>query len=374
MRVLFLTFAVVFLVLITVFAFADDGSYSEAGGGSDSPMTPNSSIRMVRERVDIRLGQKGAVVRCVFVFKNEGSACSVQMGFPECQWAGAEGGLFGGLQQFVSYIDSEKAEVKHRFPSGKHSYDNGQRQDYTSWYVKRVDFAQGQTRTVEDDYFSMYGRLNTLGSLAEETFRYVLETGATWRGAIGEIAVNVDATRLGNIRKIELPSGCVKSGYHQWKWIARNVKPKDNFRITLRPHSPLLNGEDVSQRMDDPSWTWLEDPSGIVMIHSGFISAVGGKQVTDVRKRTCTVRYGGHVLVMKDGTRDALLDSKVVNLPISIDVPHRYYEGSAQESAVPLVAIIKWFGGSVTTDKKTGKLDVMLRNLNTDASRRSNHH
>jgi hypothetical protein len=288
------------------------------------------------------------------------------MGFPECQWAGGEGGLFGGLQQFVSYVDGKKVEVKHRFPAKSNSHGEGDA--YTSWYVKRVDFALGQTRTVENDYFSRYGRSFLEATLEEQMFTYVLMTGATWKGTIGEIAINVDATRLGNIRDIELPKGCIKAAHHQWKWVARDVEPKKDFCINLRPRIPLLNGGKTSDACD-PSWSRLEDPHGIAMIGSGFISAVGGEEETDLKKRTCTIRYNGHTLMMKEGTLKAMLDSKAVSLPISIEMPHRYEEGTTQESMVPLVSVVQWFGGSVTTDKKTGRLNVNLKDRNPSTLR-----
>jgi hypothetical protein len=358
MRNTYVIIAVIFLMFGSLFAFADDGAYSEAGGGADSPMKPNSSIRMVRERVDIRLGQKGAVVKCVFEFKNEGEACSVQMGFPESQWASGEGGIYGGLEHFVSFIDGQKAEVKHRFPSEKHSYDNGQDRDYTSWYVKNVDFAKGQTRIVEDDYFSRYGQSSSSGALEAEAFTYVLVTGATWKGTIGEIEINIDTTKLGNMRDIKLPKGCMKSGNKTWKWTAKDIEPKQDFHITLRQRDLLLNGKDMG--MSIGPWNRLEDPQGIVMIDAGFFEAVGGISEVDLKKGACTIKYGSHTLIMKEHTLKAKLDSKTVSLPIQIKMAHNYDDGKVM---VPLKTIVKWFGGSVTTDKKTGKLDIHLKQL-----------
>jgi hypothetical protein len=366
MRNLFVIIIATLLALCCIAAWADDGSYSEAGGGAASPMIPNSSVRMVRERIDIRLGRRGAVVKCVFVFKNEASACSVQMGFPERQWSDGEGSLRGGLQHFVSLIDGEKAEVKHRFPSHKRIRHDDQSDEYTSWYVKTVSFAAGQTRTVEDDYFSLYGISYSLGAIAEESFTYVLVTGATWRDRIGEIEINVDAAHLGNFRDINLPKGCAQVGSRQWKWIARNIKPKDDFKISLIPRTPTLNGGEMDDNVVYPSWTWTDDPHGVVTIPSGFIAAVGGEQVTDVKKRECTIKYGGHTLVMKEGTLIATLDSKAVKLPIRVEIPHENsYEGSVEESIVPLINVVQWLGGSVTTNKKSGRLNVLLKDRRT---------
>ncbi|HEY3298665.1 MAG TPA: hypothetical protein VGK34_08430 [Armatimonadota bacterium] len=352
------------LILGSVPTYADDGSYSESGGGAASPMTPNSSIRMVRERIDIRLGQKGAVVKCVFVFKNEGAACSVQMGFPESQRAIGEGSLSGGLDHFVSFVDGKTAKVTHRFPPEGHSFDNNQRRDYTSWYVKTVKFTAGQTRTVEDDYFSRYGTSYYLGGtdVPQELFRYVLVTGVTWKGPIGVAVINVDASHMDSTRDIDLPKGCVKVGAHKWTWTAKNIEPKEDFKITLRPRYPLFNG----QRIDGGRWARLQDRYGVIMVGCDFIKAVGGSSVIDDGKHTCTMKYNGHALVMKEGSRTAKFDNSAVILPISIEMHPRYFSGCE----VPLATVVKLFGGSLSLDRTTGRLSVKLKDRRTEEQRR----
>lgn len=71
------------VVLCSAQVLADDSALSGIGGRAVAPMAQHPSVRMVSETVAVRLTDKGTRVHCEFLFRNEGKACMVTMGFPE---------------------------------------------------------------------------------------------------------------------------------------------------------------------------------------------------------------------------------------------------------------------------------------------------
>jgi hypothetical protein len=70
---------------ITIAAWADDGSV-ETVGGAVRLMKDHGSIRMVSEVVRARVSPEKIEVDCIFVMRNEGSADTVLVGFPDDPW------------------------------------------------------------------------------------------------------------------------------------------------------------------------------------------------------------------------------------------------------------------------------------------------
>ncbi len=349
--------AVIWICSLLVLSFkpvrADDSALSGIAGGAVSPMEQHPSVRMVNEKVDIRLGKNGATVKCLFTFKNEGPACSVLMGFPERVWASGDASAFGRLQHFVSYVDGKKAIIDYR-PAARNKEGYQYREDYTSWYVKKVKFARNQTRKVTDEYFCRYGSHAQVESttLPAQFVTYVLKTGANWKGPIGTAVITVDATHAVSFMDIKPPAHSVKVGDKHWIWTAKNLEPKEDFQVDLYPRYPLLNG-----RLIGGGYWWpMEMNAGNLMVSTEFLTQLGGE--VDVKKQTCTVQYGKHTLFMKNGDREAMLDSKPVMLSVPI-----WVRNNSDTCTMPLVSVVKLLGGKVSKDTKTGRLNVRLTDL-----------
>jgi hypothetical protein len=161
-------------------AQADDGGIENVGGAARL-MKDQGHIRMVAETVRARVSQKQIEVDCVFVMENHGPADTVLIGFPD-RSDGPDGG-YTPMRTFRSWVDG--VEMKCDTLTDVDGGADGRQWDY--WWTKRVPFAAGATRTIRDYYvagpgYSVDGR---------QSFVYILETGASWRGKIGSADITV---------------------------------------------------------------------------------------------------------------------------------------------------------------------------------------
>ena len=170
-------------------ARCDDGSV-ETVGGAVRLMKTHSSIRMVSETVKARIRPGIVEVDCEFVMKNEGAIDTVLIGFPD----GAVGPYMGGgeeyeIEGFRSWVDGEEV-VCERLPDADvvHSLVG-------SWWTKRVDFPAGAVRRIRNHY-AVSPSWHPMAPEAEADsiagyrfFRYILWTGASWKGTIGSASI-----------------------------------------------------------------------------------------------------------------------------------------------------------------------------------------
>ncbi|MFI5386506.1 MAG: hypothetical protein ACHQ50_10350 [Fimbriimonadales bacterium] len=168
------------LVLVTSPVWADDAAWTYVGGAGT--FAHNTQIRMVSERVDIRLQDKRSHFRAVFVFRNEGPATTVTMAFPE-EAHGDRDRNKGVIHEFFSSVDGKGVKVRRfRYP-----YDSMAGSEYRAVWLKKVPFARRQTRRVLVDYYADNGDIGDFVSN-----KYILETGATWKGKIRDCVINID--------------------------------------------------------------------------------------------------------------------------------------------------------------------------------------
>jgi hypothetical protein len=205
---------------------ADDGSV-ETVGGAVRLMRAHANIRMVSETVKARISfaadsllanrTEMIEVDCVFVMKNEGTADTVLMGFPD----GAMGPYQGGgeeheLESFRSWVDG--VEVKcTRVPN----VTDAPPSEVGSWWIKSVVFAPGATRTIRNRYTVLPGWYPTMATRA---FRYTLSTGASWKGNIGsaEIVAVLDGIPLDWVTGTDPKARQVGNTFH---WLLRDFEP-----------------------------------------------------------------------------------------------------------------------------------------------------
>lgn len=206
-------------------ARADDTSLGAIGYGA-VPLD-NDQVAMSAERVEAEIRGDQAWVTCAFTFTNAGPAIQVLMGFPQAQaFAGGD----PVLRDFRATVDGQEATVAYRpnaQPEGEW--------DYAGWHAFAVDFATGQTRTVRNTY---HGRLNWQSN-GGRAFEYVLHTGATWRGPIGQAEVIVRWQRDRDVAPETLlasPSGYTL-GRHELRWHFTDLEPtrEDDIRVYFRP-------------------------------------------------------------------------------------------------------------------------------------------
>lgn len=218
--------AVLFLPFLLSNAHADDANWTTVGGVG--AFTPNTHVRMEREKVQIGLTDQTLRVHATFWFLNQGPATSVRMGFPD-ETKDDGRATQAPIRHFRSKVDGRPVQVFHEALSPGLDRNAGL-QIYRSAWVKTVSFTRGGSRRVEVWYDAVRG-----DESEGTTDTYVFKTGATWRGTIGRIEAIVD---WGGSKRMSRPS-------------LRLTGPAPGARwTTLGPHAARLVLSDVKPRFD----------------------------------------------------------------------------------------------------------------------------
>lgn len=195
-------------------------------GGTVTALENNTTVRMVSEQVDINYTTRK--IQTNFIFKNEGPATKVLMGFPEegdgdIQVPNSKTPSY--FEKFESWVDGVK--TKCELWIGERNSDE---QFYKQWWTKTVEFKAGQTRRVANNYITQYGS-NTYGI---KWLSYVLGTGKPWAGKIGSAKVIAD---ISGLKKgtffVTQPKFTRRSG-NNVIWEFKNFEPEDeHFEINI---------------------------------------------------------------------------------------------------------------------------------------------
>lgn len=211
----------------------NDGSGSIGVGGTVGLREgTHPTIRMVDEEIRVKLPER--TVRVVFHFKNEGPATTALMAFPENGYLGGQSlkekkqnasrSHFG---YFRTYLDGQRMHPRLM----KGGLDPEEEMSYENWWVKKVPFAKGQTRTVVNEYRG--GEIWREAGSYRVGFEYVLQTGASWKGGkIGRTRVIVDARDVRNNGPLEFATTAAwKRSGRIYTWEGRNFKPKEDIQV-----------------------------------------------------------------------------------------------------------------------------------------------
>lgn len=345
------------LVGITIAASSavrsDDSAMSVVSGGTVQPMGNHASLRMEREAVDVKLGARvgnewPVFVRCQFQFQNDGPATDVNMGFPENADAEGEATATGRLRGFKSWVDGQPAEIRHLASSTNPKDEFAP--SYKAWYVKRVHFDSGQARRVVVVYSARLGFSNSSAGPKGMVFRfrYTLRTGANWKGSIGKVVINVDASAAAKHYRIDASPPGYEAGRNKLAWTFRDFEPKQDIEVTFLQQFPLLNGKPLPNANQ---WEPCFERNGVVMTNPLFLTELGAD--VDDSGEGCVVRYGRRLLKLR-GSRAAVIDGKKKTLAHAI-----WQRNDLGELAVPLDEVVRMLGGSVEYDSD-GRPNVLL--------------
>ncbi len=244
-----------------------------ATGGTARLMRPHASIRMVREEVRIKLYPDRAEVDCTFVFKNEGKATTVQIGFPETLQEGTDTSAQTAptLRNFRAYLDGKPVSYRILKASER-------RGEYgiAYWYVRTVHFAAGQQRTTRVTYSAELG----YDSGGRNLFQYVLHTGASWKGSIGYGRIVIDERSL-------LPDYAVENIHDNGQfrrqgnllvWEFRELEPTNehDLFISIAPRNTLslhIRSSSSPGELTESylPYTWQGEPT--VIVRNGVLYA-----------------------------------------------------------------------------------------------------
>lgn len=219
------------VILLSLLSFnvpvhADDASLGRVGEAV-RPVA-GGQVVMVSEKVVVTVSGPQSRVEAVFNFRNEGEGTTVLMGFPEPE-PQRERGEFGDdfrLHDFKAVVDGVAVPAKRE--RGLLPGQGGRPDDYPWWYTFSVPFEPGQERQVLNSYWVK----NNSWSNGDTASGYILVTGASWKGSIGEVEVRL---RLADgIMPYHLlnatPTSYVFEGTDLvWRWY--NLEPDRNIRF-----------------------------------------------------------------------------------------------------------------------------------------------
>ena len=296
---------------------------------------------MKSARVTIHLASER--VQCDYVFHNTGPAREVVMGFPE----GAGGDVSlpepgkAEFLEFRSYVDGNPVQVEP-LPAVQ---TNG----WKRFWVKKVRFEAGQTRTVRNIYVGGGG-----GSVTgRRLFGYVLSAGASWKGSIGLLTVTVDLTGLGRVswERIEPPGYTRSENRITWRWA--NVEPTRDVFMTYFPgyDDIWVDGEKWS-----PGMSWGPAPqleAGEVVTSLRQIGHWLGEEAPrlswDPKTKSASVEIAGKRVVTTAGSEAAMVDGR--EIPLGRKAALAGHQGSVL--VAPLGPIAKAVGAAVRFDPVT---------------------
>lgn len=233
-----------FLIALVKPAFSNDASYY--GSGVTVYPIKHDNIQLVSEVITITKGVGlGWGVEAVLNFKNHGNKTSVQMGFPfdtygpEEPWDTDNTAQFDPQYlpdpKFRTFIDGKEVRVTR-----KKGWDQSPMQDlnYPIVYTFTVPFEKGETRSIRHTY-SVQGIQWSTGNYE---IRYILKTGALWKGAIENIKVKMilpgnTASEMTEIQPKEHSSQKTKKATIL-SWEFKKIKPTFNIKANFRKPNP----------------------------------------------------------------------------------------------------------------------------------------
>ncbi|MBI2874472.1 MAG: hypothetical protein HYY09_05255, partial [Firmicutes bacterium] len=234
-------------------ARADDASLGRVGE-TVRPVS-DGQVMMVGERVLLTVSPRRTEVEAEFIFWNDGPKTEVLMGFPEPS-PDPEREEFRDdfrLHDFRALVDGETAPVTPE--PGLTAGEGAGPMDYPLWHTFNVQFPAGRVRKVINTYWVK----NNLWSNGEEASGYILVTGASWKGSIGEAEVRLKLA--GGIRPYHLLSAGPTSYRFEGEdlvWLWKDLEPERNIRITFNVEREFVGVEGLLQVGED-WWTFLNE-------------------------------------------------------------------------------------------------------------------
>lgn len=170
------------LLLIPAQSFPDAGFIILAPGGNVIPVE-NDQVSMRDEQINIELLKERFIVNVDYTFQNSGESQTVIMGFPNSRTKDMEGKDLYGISDFKAFDGERELKVFRK-----------EKKEQKSKYITdlyecfEVDFKKNETKNIKNTYSQVYARGNSDDQIKAE---YILKTGASWKGKIGSVKVNI---------------------------------------------------------------------------------------------------------------------------------------------------------------------------------------
>ncbi len=255
-------FAMLFLLLAsTMDLHANAGGYSKGGverAGDVAGFEPNATenIRILDEKLTVKLGPKLAVVEVRYIMKNiTDKKVSVRFGFPVEESFDNDYPMGEGApMDHATHANQKPAYCRDYQPSAagksiKATWQAERRQDkdarfkgLAGWIVSELDFAANEEKPVTIRFNSSYPSSvwgsSCQTSVAAMLFRYRLSTAACWAGTIGSGQIILQPNGI-NPEKLKVlkPVNRFKRDGLNWVWNFEDLEPTmaDDLEIESSP-------------------------------------------------------------------------------------------------------------------------------------------
>jgi hypothetical protein len=197
---------------------ANDSAFSGVGGTPKPLRGEHRSIVMQSEKVSIVANDATYDTVVDFVFRNDGRATSVQMGFPESSYGDVSADKKSTFLSFATYVDGRKVAARRIVTSGGEGGTE-------AYWLKTVTFGPRQTRRIRVAYRSPMGGTTEWGT--HSALSYVF-TGQNWKGKVDRSDLEVRITKPG------LWIGLPKFDYKPLEMTQENTPQATIFRKTWR--------------------------------------------------------------------------------------------------------------------------------------------
>ncbi len=229
------------ILCITVFLFSIT-SGDDCGIGTDAGnvfIEYVKNIEMAKERVDVEMGRDSAVVKCKFWFFNRGDKMERDVGFPNFWVSPPEASE--EIMDFKTWVDGKEIKVHMKEQAtldidGKDTLPDMVK----NWFVWSTVFKAKDTTIIENRYTSKY---TSCDGTREKSVYYVLGTGRTWEGKIGQGTIVFDFKNLLSTAWVKPSSRTNKAiktviRDNRIEFSFNNFEPKENDGFVLDFYPP----------------------------------------------------------------------------------------------------------------------------------------
>jgi hypothetical protein len=182
----------------------------------------------------------------------------------------------------------------------------------------------------------------------EFRFKYVLSTGASWKGKIGSVEVTVELIGLAAEDVNFTPKGYMR-GPRQVTWQWKNLEPTEKHDINIsfgQGGDALLfvDGEEWQGEDEGPRWGPRLEGKRVFALAEEVAYWVGASLSWDARAKTATLSYLGRRVTVTVGKRTASTNEGAFPLG---GTPRLVGEGHLE---IPVQAVAEAFGARVRFD------------------------
>lgn len=359
------------LFLSTLYSNANDGRIYGEGGRVSRIKGNNSSVKMESETVKIDIFKNTYTVQAEFIFKNYGKSHTEMIGFPE-SGGGADFTLpkKSSFLKFQSWVNGKLIKTTRKMA---HNNEAG----YSSFWVKSVDFKNGEIKKIKVQYTSIPGDSSSGENLVVYNF-----TGGNWKGKVNKSELLLKFHNPGKtiysiyISKENKPKNELLNGYHHFLW--KNWEAEENFLvgyISTYPKSRFFNSQNIPTLQSRQYSVFIHGkitnvdslPDIVSVNNVSYISALSiikrlpesSKFKMNTKKGQFTFNHNKKKVTFVIRKNKFLMNGKSYKMKhvpfmsvISSDSANIY--GINQYLYIPLDSALKALNGNVKNDKKNG--------------------